>query len=246
MPATGPVVMSRPVRVVVADDHPLIRHGLGAVLAGMADMELVGSAGTGQDAIDVVRAKQPDVVVMDVDMPGLDGIAATRILRREAPATRVLIFSLHREAELVAAAVRAGTHGYVLKGDDSDALVRALRSVAAGHAVFGGDIAAAVLTCAGSPRTQMETPAPRPLHTARIHMCGDLCGDVGGRPMDLPGRKGRLAFGYLVAHRKRPVDRDELLDVLWPERPPVSPDAALSVVLARLRRGLGDSVLTGR
>jgi DNA-binding NarL/FixJ family response regulator/DNA-binding SARP family transcriptional activator len=238
-------MMASPIRVVVADDHPVMLRGLRALLGALADVELVATASGGVAAVETARAHRPDVVVMDVDMPDLDGISATRALRRELPGTRVLMLSLHADDEHVAAAVGAGAHGYAVKGDGHESLVRAVRAVAAGDAVFGSEVALGALTRVGAAERGPRSDRRLSPDGVRIRMCGALQAELGGRPVAFPGRQGRLVFAYLVAHRDRPVDRDELLDVVWPASPPAAPDAALSTVLTRLRRALGDDVLRG-
>ena len=147
-------------RVVVVDDHPMVTRGLAAVLAGMPDMTLVGSAGSGSEALAVCRRQRPQLVVMDAAMPDGDGIAATRRLRQELPRARVLVLSMHDDEESLCAALRAGAHGYLVKGADHEQLARALRAVAAGEAVFGADVAGRVLRQFGA-----DAPAlPDPLH----------------------------------------------------------------------------------
>jgi DNA-binding NarL/FixJ family response regulator len=147
-------------RVVVVDDHPMVVRGLAAVLAGMADMTLVGSAGSGSGALDVCRRQRPELVVMDIALPGGDGLAATRRLRQELPGARVLVLSMHDDEQALCAALRAGAHGYLVKGAGEEQLARALRAVAAGEAVFGAEVAGRVLRQFGA-----DAPAlPDPLH----------------------------------------------------------------------------------
>jgi DNA-binding NarL/FixJ family response regulator len=133
-------------RVIVADDHPTFRRGLGALLASLDDFELVGEAADGEAAIALAAAVRPDVVVMDLNMPVVDGIEATRRIVAADPAVAVLVLTMLDEDESVFAAMRAGARGYVVKGADTDDIVRSLESVARGDAVFGPAVASRVLS----------------------------------------------------------------------------------------------------
>lgn len=133
--------MSAPLRVVVADDHPLVREGLRAVLSTDPAVELVAEAADGQQAVAAVLEHGPDVVVMDLQMPGLSGVEATRAIARDAPGVAVLVVTMHEDDASVLAAMRAGARGYLLKGAGREELLRALRTVAAGDAVFGRAVA---------------------------------------------------------------------------------------------------------
>jgi DNA-binding NarL/FixJ family response regulator len=134
-------VTSRPIRIVIADDHPLFRGGLRALLDSVADTEVVGEAATGEEAVQVGLSLAPDVVVMDINMPGLNGIDATRSILDRNPAVSVLVMTMHDDDEAVFAAIRAGARGYVLKGAAQDETLRAIRSVANGEAIFGPGVA---------------------------------------------------------------------------------------------------------
>jgi len=131
-------------RVVIVDDHPLFREGLGAVLAD-ADMQVVGHAATGEEALDVVPRADPDVVLMDLHMPGMGGVEATRRLLVERPDLAVLVLTMMTDDATIAAALRAGARGYLLKEAEPQEIMRAITSVAAGNAVFGAGIADRIL-----------------------------------------------------------------------------------------------------
>jgi DNA-binding NarL/FixJ family response regulator len=133
--------MTRPIRILIADDHPLFRGGLRALLESVADTEVVGEAATGEEAVEVALALAPDVVVMDLNMPGLNGIDATRRILDESEDIHVLVMTMHDDDEAVFAAIRAGARGYQLKGAAQDETLRAIRSVANGEAIFGPGIA---------------------------------------------------------------------------------------------------------
>lgn len=128
-------------RVLVADDHPLYREGLVGLLATTEDLVVVGRAADGAEAVRLAAGLSPDVVVMDVNMPGLDGIEATRRIVSAAPGVRVLMLSMLDDAS-VADAVAAGARGYVVKSAAPEATLAAIRSVALGDIIFSASLAA--------------------------------------------------------------------------------------------------------
>jgi DNA-binding NarL/FixJ family response regulator len=134
----------RPIRVVVADDHALVRAGVRALLGSFPDTELVGEAADGDEALRVVAETRPDVVLMDIHMPGLDGVSATRMIATDFPDVAVLVVSMLEDDASVFAAMRAGARGYLVKGDDPDELRRSIEAIAAGAVVFGPSLASRV------------------------------------------------------------------------------------------------------
>ena len=132
-------------RVLVADDHPAFRRGLELMLGGVDDVEIVGFAETGAKAVELAEELAPDVVLMDLRMPDLDGIEATRRITRLDAAPAVVVLTMFEDDDSVFAAMRAGARGYLLKGADQDEIVRAIRAAAAGEAIFGPEIAARVI-----------------------------------------------------------------------------------------------------
>lgn len=128
-------------RIVLVDDHPMVRQGIRAVLDGAEDLDLVAEAENGVDAVRLCVEHRPDVVLMDLQLPGLHGLEATREIRRSAPETAVLVLTMYDDDETVFAAVAAGAAGYLLKGADGADILAALRSAAAGQAVFGTTLA---------------------------------------------------------------------------------------------------------
>jgi DNA-binding NarL/FixJ family response regulator len=134
------------IRIVVADDHPIVRAGLTALLSSLPDFEVVGIAASGADAVREVVTTRPDVAILDLNMPGLDGIAATREIGRVAPEIAVLVLTMYDDDDSVFAAMRAGARGYLVKGVEQEDILRAIRSVAAGEAIFGPGVAQRVLS----------------------------------------------------------------------------------------------------
>jgi DNA-binding NarL/FixJ family response regulator len=126
---------------VVADDHPVFREGLAMLLSSVDGIDVVGSAATGDRAVELALALQPDVLVMDVQMPGLNGIDATRRLAVEAPSVGVVVLTMSEDDGTLFSAVRAGARGYLVKGAEQDEIVRAITTVAGGGVVFGASLA---------------------------------------------------------------------------------------------------------
>ena len=135
---------AEPLRVFVVDDHPVVRRGLRTLIDSLPDVEVVGEAATGEEAITAVPAAEPDVVVMDLNLPGINGIEATRRLVNDAPHLGVLVLTMFEDDDSVFAAMRAGAKGYVLKGADQEDLARAVLAVGRGEAIFGPTIAARI------------------------------------------------------------------------------------------------------
>lgn len=148
-----------PLRLLLADDHAAFRDGLRALLATIGDIEVVGEAATGDEAVSRAAALQPDVVLMDLNMPGLDGIEATRRLVGTSPHIAVLVLTMYEDDESVFLALRAGARGYLLKGADRAEIVRAVRAVAAGDAIFGAAVARRVMAYLSSPRPAVAAQA---------------------------------------------------------------------------------------
>ncbi|HEY8339539.1 MAG TPA: response regulator transcription factor [Egibacteraceae bacterium] len=134
------------IRVLTADDHPVVRQGLAAVISVEDDLELVGQAADGAEAVALAVETKPDVVVMDLRMPVLDGVAATRQIRAQLPDTAVIVLTLHAEDDTLWQALRAGACSYLLKDASHDDIVTALRAAASGQAVFGTGVAEHVLS----------------------------------------------------------------------------------------------------
>ncbi|WP_172165142.1 response regulator [Pseudonocardia broussonetiae] len=155
--------MSAPVRVLLVDDQALFREALGTLLDVREEIEVVGEAGDGDEALRRSAALSPDVVLMDLHMPVLDGIAATRRLRAEQPAVRVLALTTFDDDEDVFAALRAGAVGYLLKDVASDRLVEALLAAARGESVLQPSVAAKVVARFAQLADTAPAPRPQPL-----------------------------------------------------------------------------------
>jgi DNA-binding NarL/FixJ family response regulator len=132
-------------RVLIADDHLIFRDGLRALLLSSPDAELVGEAASGEEAVVLAGSLQPDVVLMDLQMPGLNGIEATRRIVQDSPHIRVLVITMFEDDNSVLAAMRAGARGYLLKGATHAEMARAIRAVGEGEAIFSPTIAARLM-----------------------------------------------------------------------------------------------------
>jgi len=147
------------VRVLIADDHVAFRGGLRAALETADDVEVVGEAASGEDAVARTAELQPDVVLMDVNMPGIDGVEATRRIVDTSPHIAVLVLTMHDDDETVFAAVRAGARGYLLKGAPRAELLRAVRAVFAGEAIFGPAVARRLVDLFAGPAPRADSTA---------------------------------------------------------------------------------------
>jgi len=144
-----------PLRVLVVEDHPFFRKGVVALLEAVPDLSVAGVAVSGEDAVARATELRPDVVLMDLQLPGMSGVEATRAILAAEPGVRVLVLTLFEDEHSVFLALRAGARGYVLKDADEDELTDAIRAVARGEAIFGQAVAGRVLAYFAQPR-----PAP--------------------------------------------------------------------------------------
>lgn len=152
--------LSDVIRILVADDHPVVRDGLVAALEAEPDLMVVGEAGTGREAVERALALRPDVILMDLEMPNMDGVEALRALRAEEPAAKVIVFTAFDTDERILAAVQAGAQGYLLKGVPREEIARAVRIVHGGGSLLQPVVANKLLRqmAEGSRRTQAEQP----------------------------------------------------------------------------------------
>ena len=148
------------IRVVVADDHPVMRHGLSALLDSLDGVEVVGRAADGAQAVKEATLHKPDVLLLDLQMPGVDGFEALRTLARTLPGTKVCVLTMLHDDDSLFAAMTAGARGYLLKGAEQEEIERAVRGIAAGEAVFGPGVAQRVLSRLTAPAQAAAEPFP--------------------------------------------------------------------------------------
>jgi DNA-binding NarL/FixJ family response regulator len=146
--------------VVIADDHPVFRAGLRAMVEDAQGLEFAGEARDGQEALALCRAAPPNVVLMDLRMPGTSGVAATAALAAELPDVRVLMLTMLEDDTSLVAALRAGARGYILKGAAPDEILQAIRAVATGQAIFGADLAGRLAGLVAGGGGQRPYPFP--------------------------------------------------------------------------------------
>ncbi len=156
-----------PIRILVADDHPMVRGGLVALLRTIPDLAVVGEVSDGEDAVREVHLLRPDIVLMDVRMPGLNGVEATRRIRSGVPGTRVLVLTMYDDDATVFTAMQAGAQGYLLKDAEQEEIVRAIRAVVAGEAIFGPGVAERVIGYFADPPVSAGRSYPFPELTER-------------------------------------------------------------------------------
>jgi DNA-binding NarL/FixJ family response regulator len=157
---------SDPLRILIADDHPLFRDGMRALLAADADTEVAGEATTGEEVITLAESLQPDVILMDLQMPSVGGIEATRRILHTSPHIRILVVTMFEDDHSVFTAMRAGARGYVLKGARPEEMLRAIQAVGSGEAIFSPAIATRMLSFFGSLQPA-AFPHPLPELTER-------------------------------------------------------------------------------
>src|ERR1700680_4672819 len=141
-----------PLRILIADDHPLFRHGLVALVKAVSDFEVVGEATNGEEVITMGGSLQPDVILMDIQMPGVNGIEATRTILHTSPNILILVITMFEDDASVFTAMRAGARGYILKDAQKDDIIRAIRAVGRREAIFSPSIATRLLDFFNAPR----------------------------------------------------------------------------------------------
>ena len=144
--------MEDTVRVLIADDHPLFREGMRGRLDRVADVAVVGEAARGDEAVELAHKLEPHIILMDIKMPGLNGIEATREIQRANPQIGILVLTMFEDDDSVFAATRAGAKGYLLKDSGGEGVVHAIRAVASGEAVFGPGVAERIIGYFSAPR----------------------------------------------------------------------------------------------
>ena len=160
------------IRVLIADDHPIFRFGMKALLSTETDLQIVGEASDGLEAIKLASELDPDVILMDINMPEVNGIEATRQILRTHPGIAILIVTMLDDDSLFSA-MRAGAHGYLLKGSEGEETLRAIRAAAAGDAIFSPRVAERLIHYFANP-SRKPSSEPFPELTPREHEILDL------------------------------------------------------------------------
>src|SRR5215216_600673 len=156
-----------PIRVLIADDHPLFRDGMSGLLDSVTDAEVVGEATTGEEAIELAEELQPDVILMDIKMPDINGIEATREILHTSPHIGVLVVTMFEDEDSVFAAMRAGARGYLLKDARGEEVLRAIRVVNDGEAIFGPGVAQRLIKFFSAKKPPTASPRAFPELTSR-------------------------------------------------------------------------------
>jgi DNA-binding NarL/FixJ family response regulator len=158
---SGGRAQQEPSRILIADDHDLVREGLRAVLSGEADLEVVGEATDGQEALRLCRSLRPDLVLMDVRMPKSDGLQATRAIKEEMPGVSVVMVTMHENPDYLLEAIRAGAAGYILKDAEGERLVGAVRRTLNGESPLAQELAMQLLMRMANETQEDGPPSPR-------------------------------------------------------------------------------------
>jgi DNA-binding NarL/FixJ family response regulator len=159
--ASSPPPVVPPARLLIADDHDLVREGLRAVLAGEPDLEVVGEATDGQEALKMCRALKPDLVLMDVRMPKSDGLQATRAIKEEMPGVSVVMVTMHENPDYLLEAIKAGAAGYILKDAEGERLVGAVRRTLNGESPLAQELAMQLLVRMTNETREDEQPSSK-------------------------------------------------------------------------------------
>ena len=204
------------IRVVVADDHAVVRRGLAGLIDGADDLDLVGVAADGREAVELVRELRPDVVLMDLQMPVLDGVAATRAILEESTAADVLVLTSFSDHARIDAAVEAGAVGYLLKDAEPDQLLDGIRAVARGESPLDPRGARRLLTrAAGSGREAAPVElSPREAEVLRLVVAGLLNKQIAQRL----GITERTVKAHLTSAYQRIGVADRTQAALWAQR----------------------------
>jgi DNA-binding NarL/FixJ family response regulator len=198
------------IRILLADDHRILREGLRSLLAQQPGITVVGEASDGETAVALTRDLRPDLVIMDVVMPGLDGVAAARRIRTECPATRVIALSMHSDRRFVSEMVRAGALGYLVKDSAFEELSQAVRTVMAGRPYLSAVIAGTLVEDFVRQTSSQERPPLSPLHmlTAREQEVLRLLAD--GKRVKEIAHVLSISSKTVESHRQNIMDKLEI------------------------------------
>ena len=234
---------ARTARLVIVDDHELARAGLRSILAAERGLELVGEAVNGREAVALCRRLRPDLALIDVRMPDMDGLAATRAIKQESPHSAVIVITMHENPDYLFEALRAGAAGYVLKGATGREIITAVRQVLRGERVLNAAVSTQLLhRMAGT--TSPTLPPGRQLTAREIEVLGLLAQGKTNREI---GRELHLSLGTVKAHVEHILTKLEVADrtqaavraVDLGLFPPVGPRVDVTVGVVDTRRRIG-------
>ncbi|WP_414656490.1 response regulator [Deinococcus sp. VB343] len=193
--------VTRPITLLLVDDHPVVRKGTRELLEGESDMQVLGEAGSGEEALAQARALAPDVILMDVSMPGMNGIEATKAIKAEQPGVGVLVLTSYDDDAYVFALLEAGAAGYLLKNASEDDLLGAVRAVAAGESALHPSIARKVLerfSVVSNPTPPEDDLSPRELEVLRVAASGRTNKEI-ARDLDISPRTVQVHLANIFA-----------------------------------------------
>ena len=194
--------MAKKIKVLIADDHRVVREGLSAILETKEEIHIVGEAGDGGEAVEKARQLLPDVIVMDVSMPGMTGVEATRIIKREMPHIGIIALTMYEDHQYIFDLVRAGATGYLLKDSDSTEIVAAIRAISRGESLIHPSVASKnssrIFVIGRRQRQKKVLTGTRP-HGARDHRPA-----IGGGRQDQQGNRQRVGPEREDREKSRP------------------------------------------
>jgi len=197
-------------RIVVADDHPMFRQGVASVIENVPDMEVVGVALNGEEAVQLAKELRPHVVLMDIRMPGINGIEATAQIKSACDDVHILVLTMFKDDASVITAMKAGAKGYILKDADSEDIVQAIRSVASGNVILSGEVANRMVEFASRPISRVDDfPELTYREKEVLSLMAEGCSNADiSRRLELSAKTVSNYVGYIL-NKLQVVNREE-------------------------------------